>query len=850
MSPTASRRFFLALASLVFVAPPSRAVAESAPPPLRRDIGAFALYGRTHVKLNGASAMPHRGATGSDALVEFSLRTPADGAESYVAAPILAARESTRIHFAYANSLDVTDGVIFLHTPKPLPLPLVAAIDFPRLPAIDCDEANDVFVDRFVSPLTLAPGRYGQITVDQGQTLKLVPGGRYEVCTVRVRAGATVEAGPGNLVLIRDFLTTDAHSRITGAGACGARWVAAGQKTSPAPNASAFAFMHRDGPADRSLVEGDFLTPGRIAMGQNLDYKGRFWADRIEGLGVEPIARTVSDCLAPRCGDGVLHAGEGCDDGNNLDGDCCSALCEVLPAGASCNDGRFCTATDACDASARCVGSGDPCDAPDGDANCSEACDEDADSCTAPDPDGSTCDDGLWCNGRDLCAAGRCEAHQDLPCAGPDDDANCRESCHEPTRTCNAPDPVGAACNDGRFCTVGESCDSAGSCSGGFPRCLGPDGDDNCAESCDELADICTAADPEGSPCSDGLFCTAVDRCDGRGTCLGIGDPCGGAIGDGDGDCSEACDEASGSCGASDPDGAPCDDGLACTVEERCLGGICVPGGRTTCDDSTPCTDEFCAPDGRCLREYNAIACDDGNPCTTGDRCLRGVCTGTGEIDCRDDDLCSTDLCDPADGTCRHSYAPADHCRAAGRSSMQIRKSYGDAGEPESSLAAVWTGRRGDPSAREDLGDPSAGDAFAVCFYDESSGLPELSYRLDLDATTLEGAAWKRKSNFFKLVYRLAAKAGTSQGVAQVRLGIDSDGVPTFRMRAGVGPGCKGPCRSKFQPPAARPDGRLFAMEPGMTVQWTSTTGACWSTRFREAKKNSGEAFQVRSASR
>lgn len=48
---------------------------------------------------------------------------------------------------------------------------------------------------------------------------------------------------------------------------------------------------------------------------------------------------TVGDCPSPFegcCGDQVLDGpAEGCDDGNRLDGDCCSATCQVEPA-ASC----------------------------------------------------------------------------------------------------------------------------------------------------------------------------------------------------------------------------------------------------------------------------------------------------------------------------------------------------------------------------------------------------------------------------------------------------------------------------------------------------------------------------------
>ena len=44
--------------------------------------------------------------------------------------------------------------------------------------------------------------------------------------------------------------------------------------------------------------------------------------------------------------------------------------------------------------------------------------------------------------------------------------------------------------------------------------CPGPDGDGNCAESCNEAADNCTAADPNASACNDGVFCNGVEFCD------------------------------------------------------------------------------------------------------------------------------------------------------------------------------------------------------------------------------------------------------------------------------------------------------------------------------------------------
>jgi len=54
------------------------------------------------------------------------------------------------------------------------------------------------------------------------------------------------------------------------------------------------------------------------------------------------------------CGNGALDAGEGCDDGNGSDGDCCSSTCQLEAAGSPCpDDGDPCT-TNTCDGAGGC----------------------------------------------------------------------------------------------------------------------------------------------------------------------------------------------------------------------------------------------------------------------------------------------------------------------------------------------------------------------------------------------------------------------------------------------------------------------------------------------------------------
>src|SRR5262249_23319606 len=67
-----------------------------------------------------------------------------------------------------------------------------------------------------------------------------------------------------------------------------------------------------------------------------------------------------SNCTTTRCGNGVVTAGEACDDGNLAAGDCCSATCTFEASGTACDDGDVCTTTDACDGAGACAGAEAP----------------------------------------------------------------------------------------------------------------------------------------------------------------------------------------------------------------------------------------------------------------------------------------------------------------------------------------------------------------------------------------------------------------------------------------------------------------------------------------------------------
>ena len=83
----------------------------------------------------------------------------------------------------------------------------------------------------------------------------------------------------------------------------------------------------------------------------------------------------------------------------------------------------------------------------------------------------------------------------------------------------------------------------------------------------------------------DGEFCNGIDSCDGA-VCVHASDPCPGP--DGDADCAESCDTSSGTCTLADDDGSECEDAVVCTVGS-CQSGVCVVGADWCTDDCEIC---------------------------------------------------------------------------------------------------------------------------------------------------------------------------------------------------------------------------------------------------------------------
>jgi hypothetical protein len=187
------------------------------------------------------------------------------------------------------------------------------------------------------------------------------------------------------------------------------------------------------------------------------------------------------------------------------------------------------------------------------------------------------------CETADDCATLLCENDQcvEVECVG---NADCADlagtcvvgECDQVTNTCQAvPAFEGAACNDGDECTNAT-------CGGGV--CGGP------AVDCSAYDGQCTvgACDPNtgcfGQPTNEGMTCSDTDACTSSTACA-AGECVGEIV-----DCSHLdvgchvgqCNAVSGQCEVQTlANGAACDDGFACSTNDTCDEGVCVPGNLT-----------------------------------------------------------------------------------------------------------------------------------------------------------------------------------------------------------------------------------------------------------------------------
>ena len=391
--------------------------------------------------------------------------------------------------------------------------------------------------------------------------------------------------------------------------------------------------------------------------------------------------------------------GEGCDDGNNTDGDGCNATCDI-------EDGFPCNITapgdtddDSCESNI--------CDTTGGSPGICEP----ANSCgNSVLETGEGCDDGNNTPG-DGCNA-TCDIEDGFPCnitaPGDTDDDSCESNiCDttggspgicEPANSCgNSVLELNEGCDDGNN-TPGDGCNATCDIEDGFPCNItapGDTDDDSCESNiCDTTGGspgICEPANSCGNSvlelnegCDDGNN-TPGDGC--NATCdIEDGFPCNiTAPGDTDDDSCESniCDTTGGSPGICEPanscgnsvleTGEGCDDGnntpgdgcnATCEIEDGFPCNITAPGDTDddSCEsnicDTSGGSPGICQPDNFCGNSVleTGEGCDDGNN-TPGDGC-NATCDIEDGFPCNitapgdtDDDSCESNICDTTGGS-------------------------------------------------------------------------------------------------------------------------------------------------------------------------------------------------------
>lgn len=385
------------------------------------------------------------------------------------------------------------------------------------------------------------------------------------------------------------------------------------------------------------------------------------------------------DCAAP---DGAF-----CDGGTLVDCDAarantirtaCSFGCnaeagrcnECAPDTTSCEGDTFvrCGADGTRLSTEDCAQQGDPCRA----GSCTPG------GCAMlPANEGLACDDGRFCTENTTCSAGSCGGGTPRSC---DDDNACTfDTCDEATDTC-VPDAAandGLPCQSPDFCVVQQTC-NGGVCGGGVARTC-DDSNPCTVDGCDELADACTHQDKiDGTPCEDGAFCTLGDSCQ-TGQCQpGAAVPCTDAN-----PCTvDSCDEDNDACiyAFAEP-GTRCVDAVtatSCDGSGGAAGFICAFGCNTDRDECNECDPDparivTCRADIENLCNAEFVCSGDGlvvfksccasNQCACdGVQCLEGICDTAPDVSAGG--VFAGDTCDDDDNVPGDCYPGGLACQS------------------------------------------------------------------------------------------------------------------------------------------------------------------------------------------
>jgi uncharacterized delta-60 repeat protein len=409
------------------------------------------------------------------------------------------------------------------------------------------------------------------------------------------------------------------------------------------------------------------------------------------------------------CGNTIGELGETCDDGNLIDGDCCSSDCQYDVAGTACGDptDTVCDNPDICDGAGACTpnfqSAATTCRASGGICDVAELCTGTAADC----PANSFVSASMTCRN----SAGVCD--QAETCTGTS--AACpTNSFQPPATTCRAATGV---CDNAETCTgssatcptntflaasnvcrpAGGVCDNAEMCPGNGANCPA-DGRKSAATSCRAAAGFCDLNENctgTSNDCPTDLFKTT--------TCRAAAGVC---------DVAEVCDGAAPNCPVN---------GFAST-------------SQACATDSNACTADFCNGSGTCAHNDITASCDDG-------------------------DLCSADSCSPSTG-CVNSFVPRStaSCLVAPAQQFQVKL---DADPAKRKLKWKWGA--GEAFAQAVLGAPETSTTYSLCIYDTTSSVADFFAGVDV----VPSASWESKD---PKGYKYKDKTAASNGVSKIGL--------------------------------------------------------------------------------
>ncbi len=353
--------------------------------------------------------------------------------------------------------------------------------------------------------------------------------------------------------------------------------------------------------------------------------------DPITGIAHTPVncddnnACTTDGCYS---GPGCFHWPVYVNDNNACTTDTCDPITGIIShTQVVCNDNNICT-TDTCDPATGCVFTPIVCN--DNNACTENTCDPargcvyipmnftDNNPCTLDtcDPATGIAHTPINCDDSNACTADSCDTGTGncvhTPVVIDDNDACTTDTCDPITGIAHTP----IVCTDHNACTD-DSCNATFGCM--FIPINYADNNPCTIDTCDPITGI--AHTP--IVCNDNNLCT-----------------------------DDSCNPVTGACVYAN-NIATCDDGNACTLNDTCSGGTCASGPAMMCNDNNVCTDDTCnTATGVCVFTTNTAPCSDGNACTLNDTCSGGVCVPGTALVCDDNIICTTDSCDPASGLC------------------------------------------------------------------------------------------------------------------------------------------------------------------------------------------------------